>query len=96
MRLRRGRREEPGVAALAALTQRFLDGEMDATAFDVMYRETFLSFPLPRGHRFVVLERLAFMCNEYVDVPELREPGDIDDDALMAAARTALRDLGVA
>ena len=88
-------RQDPGVVALVALTQRFLDGEMDAATFDVEYRETFLSFPLPWGHGFFVLERLAFMCNEYVDIPELREPGDVADEALVEAARTALADLRV-
>ena len=81
---------------MAALTQRFLDGEMDATAFDVSIGGP-SSVPARRGgHRYVVPRAPRLQCNEYVDVPELREPGDIDDDALMAAARTALRDLGVA
>ena len=44
---------------------------------------------------FFVLERLAIACAEYVEIPELREPGDVDDAALAEAARTALRDLGV-
>jgi hypothetical protein len=104
MRLRRGNREDPevaeAVAALVGLITRFLDGEMDAATFDVQYRRSFQARPPGWGTpTYDALEWLAFECNEYVDVPELREPGDVDDEALAAAARKTLadlRELGVA
>ena len=83
-----------GQAALVSLIQRFLSGEMTPQTFDVAYRGAFLQYPLGFGTpAYVVLERLAFDCNEYVDVPDLCEPGDIDDAVLVEAARAALLDL---
>lgn len=85
----------PSVAELVILAQRFLSGEVDGPTFDVDYRHAFRELPMLEWDTFFVLERLAIACAEYVEIPELREPGDVDDAALAEAARTALRDLGV-
>jgi hypothetical protein len=44
---------------------------------------------------FVALDRLFFVCEDYYDDPELRDPGDPDEEALRTAAQRALTDLGL-
>ncbi|GAA2115481.1 colicin immunity domain-containing protein [Nocardioides bigeumensis] len=84
---------EPSVEALISLIRRFVAGEIDAQTFDVAYREAFLHLPLLGEPLFPILDRLAIECVEYVDVPALREPGDVGDAELAEAARRALREL---
>lgn len=90
---------EPSVVALIDLIRRFVAGEMDAQTFDIEYRAAFMQLPLLGEPLFPILDRLAIECVEYIDVPELREPGDIGDEELTEAARKTLadlRELGVA
>ena len=86
----------PGAATMVDLIQRFLAGDLDAPTFDERYRQAFFEYPELDKETYLPLEQLAFVSSEYVDVPELRETGDVDDEALAEAARTALRELGVA
>ena len=86
----------PRVKELVTLTQRFLAGEVDAPTFDDTFRKLFSRLPLLDEETFVILERLAFACEDYVEDPELRdEPGDLDEQGLAEAARVALEQLGV-
>ena len=84
---------EPSVVALIDLIRRFVSGEIDAQSFDREYRSAFRELPVLGEPLFPILNRLDVECVEYIDVPELREPGDVDDEALMEAARRALREL---
>jgi hypothetical protein len=85
----------PGANTMVELIQRFLAGEINGPAFDECYRDAFFEYPELDKETYLPLERLAFVCSEYVDVPELREAGDVGDIELAEAARSALRELGV-
>jgi len=76
---------------LVGTIEEFLGGVLSAPAFDDLYRSRFSELPLGLdAATFEIVENLAFACEDYVEDPELRDPGDLDDDELRQAARTTL------
>lgn len=79
------------LALLVGTIEEFLGGVLSAPAFDDLYRSRFSELPLGLdASTFEIVENLAFACEDYVEDPDLRDPGDLDDDELREAARTAI------
>lgn len=82
------------VEAYLSLVEEFLAGDIDARTFERRYLEAWSSAP-PHGPGplFDVLEGLFLDVDAYCADPELRDEGDLDDDALRLSAQKARRRL---
>jgi hypothetical protein len=79
------------LAELVKTMEAFVAGEMSASGFDDTYRAKFSELPLGLDEStFAILETVFFACEDYVDDPDLRDPGDLDEQGLLEAARAAL------
>jgi len=83
------------VDALVGRIRGYLAGETSAADFVRTYQEDYKELGPLDEPTFVALDRLFFVCEDYYDDPELRDPGDPDEDALRTAAARALTDLGL-
>lgn len=69
----------------------FVTGEIPADVFDDRYRAQFSELPLGLDEStFAILETVFFACEDFVDDPDLRDPGDLDEQGLLEAARAGL------
>lgn len=84
-----------GVDALVGQIRSFLAGQTAAGEFVRHYQDDYKELGRLDEPTFVALDRLFFVCEDYYDDPELRDPGDPDEDALRTAAARALTDLGL-
>lgn len=85
----------PGVDALVGQIRSYLDGRTAAGDFVQHYQDDYQELGPLDEPTFVALDRLFFVCEDYYDDPELRDPGDPDEAALRTAAQRALTDLGL-
>jgi hypothetical protein len=69
-----------------ALVSRFLEGEMDAPAFETAFIRAYNMARLP-GDVPYTMDLLFYEVDAYCADPALRGPEDIDDVQLKAAAR---------
>ena len=83
------------VDALVGQIRSFLAGQTGAGEFVRHYQDGYKELGRLDEPTFVALDRLFFVCEDYYDDPELRDPGDPDEDALRTAAARALTDLGL-
>ena len=83
--------EQQSVQGFVELVHRFLSRELSPTDFE---QEFFRRWGQDRTTRspevFAVLERFFFVVEDYVDDPELRDPGDLDEEQLRAGAQRFL------
>jgi len=84
-----------GVDALVGQIRSFLAGQTAPGEFVQRYQDDYKELGRLDEPTFVALDRLFFVCEDYYDDLELREPGDPDEDALRTAAARALTDLGL-
>jgi hypothetical protein len=82
-----------GVDALVGQIRGYLAGETSSGDFVRRYQDDYKELGPLDEPTFVALDRLFFVCEDYYDDPELRDPGDPDEDALRTAAGRALSDL---
>ena len=78
---------------LEQLARDFVAGTLGARAFAEQYQSAYPSLPVLGEDRFVVVDRLFFVCEDFYDDEELRDPGDPDENDLRAAATRMLTDL---
>ena len=79
------------LAGLVRTTNAFLLGEITAAVFDDRYRAQFSELPLGLDEStFDILETVFFACEDYLDDPDLRDPGGLDEQGLLEAARAGL------
>jgi hypothetical protein len=83
-----------GVDALVGQIGAYLAGDTSSGDFVRRYQDDYKELGPLDEPTFVALDRLFFVCEDYYDDPELRDPGDPDEDALRAAAQRALAELG--
>ncbi len=83
------------VDALVELVRSYLGGRTTAGDFVQRYQDSYKELGPLDEPTFVALDRLFFVCEDYYDDPELRDPGDPDEDALRTAAQRALTDLAL-
>jgi hypothetical protein len=83
--------EQQSVQGFVDLVQRLLSRELTPSDFE---HEFFRRWGQDRTTRspevFAVLERFFFVVEDYVDDPELRGAGDLDEDQLRAGAQRFL------
>jgi hypothetical protein len=85
------------VSDYTILIRAFLDGTIDGPTFESRYLELFKSDPTRRPEPiFAALDRLFAAVDCYVSAPELRDPGDLDEEQLRAKAAETLRKLEMA
>ncbi len=84
-----------GVDALVGQIRSYLAGRTTAGDFVQGYQDGYKELGRLDEATFVALDRLFFVCEDYYDDPELRDPGDPDEAALRTAAQRALTDLGL-
>lgn len=83
-----------GVDGLVTEIRAFLAGTTPAGEFVTRYQDAYKELGQLDEATFAALDRLFFVCEDFYDDPELRDPGDPDEEALRVAARRALDDLG--
>ncbi len=84
-----------GVDALVGQIRSYLAGRTTAGDFVQGYQDGYKELGRLDEATFVALDRLFFVCEDYYDDPELRDPDDPDEAALRTAAQRALTDLGL-
>jgi len=84
-----------GVDALVGLIRSYVAGQIPAGEFVQRFQDGYQDLGELDEATFVGLDRLFFVCEDYYDDPELRDPGDPDEAALRTAAERALADLGL-
>lgn len=79
------------------LIRAFVEGAIDGLTFESRYLETFKGDPTMRPEPvFAALDALFAAVDAYVSDPELRDPGDLDEEQLRVEAAKALRRLEAA
>jgi hypothetical protein len=84
-----------GVDPLVEHIRSYLADRTSAGEFVQRFQDDYKELGPLDERTFVALDRLFFVCEDYYDDPELRDPDDPDEAALRTAAQRALTDLGL-
>lgn len=80
------------LAPYVRLAELFVSGQIDALRFDSRFWENFRSQQEMPDADFAILNELFYVVEDFVPDINARDPGDVTEPELLAAARTFLDD----
>ena len=82
------------IEEFTSTVEAFVSGRLSAANFERLIFDLFRTLDGEHGSdRYKVLNELFYAVEDYIDDPSLRDPGDLNEYDLRAAAKRALQSL---